>query len=104
MIKMKKTIMWDLKCPVHDIPLIRTENSIFAWCPKCEKSYIISELRDPFQKSRLLKSIKKKTLENTCKWGKEIDGKIYCKFYDAVCGVIPQESCVEFRRRSHDEL
>ena len=94
---MKKIIMWNLKCPTHNIPLLKEKDSIFAWCPQCKKSYLISELTNPFQKEKLKKSLRI-SLENNCKWGKEIDGKIYCKFYNAVCGVMPQESCSEFKK------
>jgi len=45
-------ILWDLKCPIHDIPLI-AHNDIFAKCPKCNCSFIQEEVRNPYRRQKL---------------------------------------------------
>ncbi len=48
-------IMWELKCPFHDIPLLTKKNSVFGWCPKCECLYFKFELRNPNMRKALKK-------------------------------------------------
>lgn len=56
-----KIILWDLKCPLHNIPLLaESDESVFAWCPSCECSYFKFELKDPQMHEALLKKYKNK--------------------------------------------
>lgn len=48
-------IMWDLKCPFHDIPLLTKKDSAFAKCPKCNCVYFKFELRNPYTQRELIR-------------------------------------------------
>ncbi|MHA1250793.1 MAG: hypothetical protein ACTSRP_12440 [Candidatus Helarchaeota archaeon] len=64
-------ILWDLKCPVHAIPLL-AKDEIFAYCPMCQVSYFQHELRNPRRRQNLIEKIQKEGLHEFGRVG-EID-------------------------------